>query len=481
MDKRRKSLLVKLAAAYWILVLIIFSAAYKQLDYISAVSDALSAAATTQELTDGHYITQQIVSPADQITQVSVLTVPYAQGEEEIRVEILDADTCLATGHKKISELASGSYDAIVLDAPAETKTGQRLTVRLTTEGCAPGKGLFVSWGDSVSTGKFDISRELAPEDCYSFDDAAGSGMLCVKLEGYRFLHLRGAYWITVICLFAMAAAAVADGLRRERQGKKSFVINLINAVIKYRFLIKQLIMRDFKTKYKRSVLGVFWSFLNPLLTMAVQYLVFSTLFKSDTPYFATYLLTGLVFFGFFSEACSLGMLCITSNAALIKKVYIPKYIFPVSRVVSSLVNFVFAFIPLLGVMLISGLPMRMSVLLLIYDLICLTMFVTGMVMILSTMMTFFHDTQFLWSVVSMMWMYMTPIFYPESIIPGKFLALYRLNPMYQFITFARTCIIDGVSPSPFAYIWCMVPALVFLAAGIIVFNRHQDDMVLSL
>lgn len=481
MDKRRKSLLLKLAAAYWIFAAVIFSVAHQQLEYISVVGEALSAAATTQELTDGHCITQQIVSPADQITKIHIQAVPYAQGEAELRVCVLDGDTLLGTGHRKMSELASGSYDVIALDKPADTSEGQKLTVRIETEGCRPGAGVYIFWGDSVSAGKFDIRRQLAAEDCFSFDGAAGNGMLCVKPEGYRFLHMQGIYWIITVSLFALLAAAVADGLRRERQGRDSAVIGFFNAIIDYRFLVKQLVNRDFKTKYKRSVLGVFWSFLNPLLTMAVQYLVFSTLFKSNTPYFAVYLLTGLVFFGFFSEACSMGMTCITGNAPLIRKVYIPKYIFPVSRVLSSLVNFMFAFIPLFGVMLLSGLPIRMASLLLLYDVLCLTMFVMGMVLILSTMMTFFQDTQFLWGVLSMMWMYLTPIFYPESIIPAGFLTLYHMNPLYQFITFARVCIIDGVSPSPFAYLWCALPAVVLLAAGIIVFRRHQDELVLQL
>lgn len=441
----------------------------------------MSAAATTQELTDGHFAAQRIPSPANQITQISVLAVPHAQDGAEIIIEIFDRNTLLGTGRKSLSELASGSFDAVRLDTPVDTAVGEMLTVRVKTAGCRPGAGLYVFWGDSVNTGKFDISRQLAPEDCYTFDDAIGNGMLCVKLEGYRFLHLQGAYWIGVISLFALSAALAALGLRRERQGKKSKIIGVFDAVIRYSFLMKQLVSRDFKAKYKRSVLGVFWSFLNPLLTMSVQYLVFSTLFKSNTPYFATYLLTGHVIFGFFSEACSLGMTGITGNAALIKKVYIPKYIFPMSRVLSSLVNFAIGCVPLLGVMLLSGLRVRPAILLLTFDALCLTLFITGMVLLLSAMMTFFQDTKFLWSVLSMIWMYVTPIFYPESIIPRRFITLYRLNPMYRFITFARTCIIDGVSPSPYAYLWCLIPAIAFFAVGMLVFHRYQDDMVLQL
>ncbi|MBE6975822.1 MAG: ABC transporter permease [Ruminococcaceae bacterium] len=256
-------------------------------------------------------------------------------------------------------------------------------------------------------------------------------------------------------------------------------VVSLCTVYSRYTFLIKQLVSRDFKTKYKRSALGMAWSFVNPLLTMTVQYVVFSTLFKSDIPNYPVYLLTGIVFFSFFNEALTLGMTSITGNAALIKKVYMPKYIYPVSRVLSSLINFAFALMPLFLVVIFTGTPFQPAMLLLIFDIVCLLAFVTGMTLLLTTAMTFFQDTQFLWSVVSMMWQYVTPVFYPESIIPAKFLPIYRLNPMYQFITFARTCIIDGVSPGPSAYLRCILTAGIVLLLGVGVFRKQQNKFVL--
>ncbi|MEG1594620.1 MAG: ABC transporter permease, partial [Oscillibacter sp.] len=125
---------------------------------------------------------------------------------------------------------------------------------------------------------------------------------------------------------------------RRTAEGKTSLATRLAAFFAKYRFLVKQLVGRDFKTKYKRSFFGMFWSFLNPLLTMLVQYVVFSTLFKSDIPNFPAYLLTGIVMFNFFNESTSLGLTAITGNAGLITKVYVPKLIYPLSRVLSSTV-----------------------------------------------------------------------------------------------------------------------------------------------
>ena len=212
---------------------------------------------------------------------------------------------------------------------------------------------------------------------------------------------------------------------------------------------------------------------------MAVQYVVFSTLFRSNIRNYPVYLLTGIVFYNFFNEAVTLGMTSITSSAALIKKVYMPKYIYPISRVASSMINFLLALVPLLLVILITRTRIHFSLLLLVFDVACMLVFITGMSLLLTTCMTFFQDTQFLWGVVSMIWMYLTPIFYPETIIPARLISIYRLNPLYQFITFARTCIIGGISPQPEMYLGCIVSSCVALLLGATVFKKYQDRFIL--
>ena len=129
--------------------------------------------------------------------------------------------------------------------------------------------------------------------------------------------------------------------------------------------------------------------------------------------------------------------------------------------------------------MIITGLEFKASLLLLIFDVLCLLGFILGMMLILSTSMTFFQDTQFLWSVVSMIWMYCTPLFYTESIIPNNLLTIFHMNPMYQYISFARTCIIDGISPEPISYLWCLLSSVIVLAVGLFVFKKNQDKFVL--
>lgn len=304
--------------------------------------------------------------------------------------------------------------------------------------------------------------------------------------EAFGVMAAAGLDWRAVYLLAAAAGFAAlwllfARWRRMTLRGINNPLAMALTMITRYNFLMRQLVSRDFKKKYKRSVLGVAWSFLNPLLTMGVQYIVFSTLFRRDTRNYPVYLLTGTVFFNFFNEACTHGMDSITSNAALIKKVYIPKYIFPFSRVISSLINFLLTLIPLTLVMLLTGTPIRPSAVLLVFDIACMTAFVTGMVLLLTTAMTFFQDTRFLWGVASMLLMYLTPIFYPVSIIPQSFLPLYSLNPMVQYITFARTLLIDGVSPGPGLYAMCMASGALFLTAGVIAFRRMQDRFMLSL
>ena len=174
-------------------------------------------------------------------------------------------------------------------------------------------------------------------------------------------------------------------------------------------------------------------------------------------------------------------MTSITANAPLITKVYVPKYIYPLTRMLSSTINVALSFLPLILVTIVTGVLPAFSWLLLLYVLACLMAFSLGISYILSTLMVYFRDTQFLWTVVSMIWMYCTPIFYPESIIPANLLKIYHLNPLYQIVSFARTALIDRVSPEPMAYLVCLLVAVVPLVIGIWVFNRKEKDFVLYL
>ena len=481
--KRSKRLMAIWAACYWILAVTIYLVAGQQFHYTAVTSDALSATTTVGELVDGLTITQRLIAPAESLTGFDLMAATYGRSNTGTLHAVFtnDAGEVVAAKDIDIATLPESKYFTIPLDSVAQVQAGDPLTLTLTTTGCKPGNAITIYCGDTIVAGRFDIVQSISEADRYTINGVPGAGKLCVKVNCIRTLTFYRDYWLIIGGAFAALALLCLYWWRGAKDGRNNPLVAVCMLFTRYGFLIRQLVSRDFKTKYKRSALGMAWSFLNPLLTMSVQYVVFSTLFKSDVPNYPVYLLSGIVFFNFFSEAVSMGMTSITSNASLIKKVYMPKYIYPVSRILSSLVNFALAIIPLLLVMLITGTAFTPALLLLIFDMLCLLGFVTGMSLLLTTAMTFFQDTQFLWGVVSMMWMYLTPLFYPESIIPAQFLTVYHMNPMYQYITFARICIIDGVSPEPMAYLWCILSSVVVLGLGILTFKRHQDKFVLYL
>lgn len=481
--KRSKRLMAIWAACYWILAVTIYLVAGQQFHYTAVTSDALSATTTVGELVDGMTITQRLIAPAESLTGFDLMAATYGRSNTGTLHAVFtnNAGEVVAAKDIDIATLPESKYFTISLDSVAQVQAGDPLTLTLTTTGCMPGNAIAIYCGDTIVAGRFDIVQSISEADRYTINGVPGAGKLCVKVNCIRTLTFYRDYWLIIGGAFAALALLCLYWWRGAKDGRNNPLVAVCMLFTRYGFLIRQLVSRDFKTKYKRSALGMAWSFLNPLLTMSVQYVVFSTLFQSDIPNYPVYLLSGIVFFNFFSEAVSMGMTSITGNASLIKKVYMPKYIYPVSRILSSLVNFALAIIPLLLVMLITGTAFTPALLLLIFDMLCLLGFVTGMSLLLTTAMTFFQDTQFLWGVVSMMWMYLTPLFYPESIIPAQFLTVYHMNPMYQYITFARICIIDGVSPEPMAYLWCILSSVVVLGLGILTFKRHQDKFVLYL
>ena len=481
--KRSKRLMAIWAACYWILAVTIYLVAGQQFHYTAVTSDALSATTTVGELVDGLTITQRLIAPAESLTGFDLMAATYGRSNTGTLHAVFtnNAGEVVSAKDIDIATLPESKYFTIPLDSVAQVQAGDPLTLTLTTTGCMPGNAITIYCGDTIVAGRFDIVQSISEADRYTINGVPGAGKLCVKVNCIRTLTFYRDYWLIIGGAFAALALLCLYWWRGAKDGRNNPLVAVCMLFTRYGFLIRQLVSRDFKTKYKRSALGMAWSFLNPLLTMSVQYVVFSTLFQSDIPNYPVYLLSGIVFFNFFNEAVSMGMTSITGNASLIKKVYMPKYIYPVSRILSSLVNFALAIIPLLLVMLITGTAFTPALLLLIFDMLCLLGFVTGMSLLLTTAMTFFQDTQFLWGVVSMMWMYLTPLFYPESIIPTQFLTIYHMNPMYQYITFARICIIDGVSPEPMAYLWCILSSVVVLGLGILTFKRHQDKFVLYL
>lgn len=255
---------------------------------------------------------------------------------------------------------------------------------------------------------------------------------------------------------------------------------NIIYSLKKYKFLLFQLVSRDFKVKYKRSVLGILWSLLYPVLTMTVMALVFSNMFKMSLPgvSYLVYLMSGLIIFNYFSEASNLAMSSVVANFSLINKVYIPKYIFPLSKCIFVGINFLLTLIPLYAIILLTGTGVNIYHLLLPYVFICLFLFTVGIGFILSTISVFLRDMFYIYGVVITLWTYLTPIMYDFNIIPDHLKPIFMINPLYWIISFAREIILYGRIPSAEMWIFSIVSAVSVLIIGMVVFKKNQDKFI---
>lgn len=260
----------------------------------------------------------------------------------------------------------------------------------------------------------------------------------------------------------------------------KKIINNLKYTYKKYSFLVKQLVTRDFKVKYKRSVLGVLWSLLYPLLTMAVMAIVFTNIFKTTTPgvSYLAYLMSGLVIFNYFNEASNLAMSSVVANFSLINKVYIPKYIFPLTKCLFVGINFLLTLIPLYIIIFATGTGVTIHHLLLPFVFLCLLMFTFGFGLILSTISVFLRDMFYIYGVVITLWTYLTPIMYDISIIPENLQFFFKFNPLYWFVKFARDIILYHAVPTLNVWIYCFVCGFGILLLGIFIFRKNQDKFI---
>ena len=262
--------------------------------------------------------------------------------------------------------------------------------------------------------------------------------------------------------------------------------MSLLSVFVKYRALIDQLVMRDIKTKYRRSVLGLLWTVLNPLLMMTVLSIVFSYFFSrnGDVENFPVYLLCGQVIFNFFNESTSIAMGSIVHSGELIKKVYVPKYLFPISKVMSSGVNLLASMIALVLVMIATRSHVTPTVLLAVFPLLYVLLFSTGVSLFLSAAAVSFRDLMHLYSVVTTAWMYLTPVIYPMSILEGApkwAVWIININPLTAFIKIFRAVVLDGVTAPWYLHVQSLAWCAVALVVGSLVFKKSQDKFILKI
>ena len=430
----------------------------------------------TGELTKGMEVTQTYTSQMDRIDAVGIMVSDYGKALTSklyIRCEDITDGHLIAEQEFLGSELGTNEYVWLRLTEGMEVQRGNQVKITCTSDGM-PGDSPTILYSGQPKT----ENKKLLSGALFTIDGELTEGMMCLRLEGRDDVWTGPNYWKIVCLALVFTAALYVIELRRRHHGKWSILFGTMDVLKKYGFLIRQLVQRDFKVRYKRSILGVFWSLLNPLLMMIVQYMVFSQLFQSDIDNYPVYLLSGLVVFNFFSEGVGQALSSIVGNASLITKVYIPKYIYPVTRVLLSGINLIMSLVPLMIAALLTGEHITKAYIMLPYILCCVMVFTIGLGMVLAAGMTFFRDVQFLWGVVSMLWMYLTPLFYPVSIIPDGFRQAVLANPMYLYVSAVRSIVMDAAAPRPMVLCGCTAAALVMLAIGCAVFKKTQDQFV---
>lgn len=253
-----------------------------------------------------------------------------------------------------------------------------------------------------------------------------------------------------------------------------------INTFFQYKDLIKELVSRDIKLKYRRSFLGYIWSVLNPLLIMIVMTVVFSAMFQRNIENYPVYLLCGRMLYEFMTTSTNGAMRSVTGNASLLKKTYIPKYIFTLAKVTSCLIDFIFSLGALFIVMLATGATFHWQILMIPLVILQIYIFCCGLGFLLAQLHVFFRDIQYIYKAVTTAWMYLTPIFYPLEQLPDIVQLLIKsVNPMYYYVAQFRDMVLYGQMPGPRIFWGGWIFAFVMLFIGMWSFKKNKDKFIL--
>lgn len=246
----------------------------------------------------------------------------------------------------------------------------------------------------------------------------------------------------------------------------------------KHQFLFEELVKRDFKKKYKRTTLGMGWSVLSPLLTLLVLKFVFGHYFGRNIAHYTIYLFCGNLLFSYFREATTESMNSLSGNASIFTKINVPKYLFLLSKNVSSFINFGLTLLIFLVFVLLDNISIQWSFLMLFVPIICLVIFNIGVGLILSALFVFFRDISYLYSIFTMLLMYMSAIFYQISIVPEKYQFFFYMNPVYCYIEYFRKIVLENTIPSIEFHILCVFYALFSIFIGGWMYKKYNQKFL---
>lgn len=252
----------------------------------------------------------------------------------------------------------------------------------------------------------------------------------------------------------------------------------MLQKLQRYWFLFQELVKRDFTKKYKRTILGMAWSILSPLINLLVMWLVFSNMFGNNVNHYAIYLFAGQLVFSYFADATSLGMNSLVSNAGIFTKVNVPKYLFLFSQNVSSLINFGLTLLVFFGFVAFDGIPFTWKFLCLLFPMACLIIFNLGMGLILSALFVFFRDMQYLWGIMTQLLMWLSAVFYTIDSYSYTAQCLFLLNPVYLYIRYFRKIVIDGVIPTAQFHLLAIAYALIAYGVGAYMYKKYNHEFL---
>ena len=252
----------------------------------------------------------------------------------------------------------------------------------------------------------------------------------------------------------------------------------MLKKIKKYRFMFSELVKRDFKKKYKRTVLGMGWSMLSPLLHLLVMKLVFTQFFGRNTPHYTTYLFAGNLFFSFFRESTNGGKDALLANRDLILKINIPKYLFLLSKNVSALINFGLTLIVFFVFVALDGIAFSPKFISILYPVICLVLINVGVGLVLSALNVFFRDIGYLYDIFTQLLMYMSAIFYRVDAYPAEIQRIFLINPVYDCIKYVRVVVLEGNIPSLQYHVLLLAYASVFLIIGCVLYKKLNHKFV---
>jgi ABC-type polysaccharide/polyol phosphate export permease len=267
-----------------------------------------------------------------------------------------------------------------------------------------------------------------------------------------------------------------ADDALYDSTTRQPAIFEEFLALIRYRYLLRLLTVKSIQSRYKRSVLGLLWTFLNPLLTMTVLTIAFSNIFKSTLVNYPVYILSGIIFWTFFSQSTTMAINSTVWGSNLMKRIYVPRTIFPAMAIGHGLVNMGLSFIPLTVIMLVLRHPFTPALLFLPVAALITAMFALGIGLLVATLAVFFTDVAEMYQVLLSAWFYLTAVVYPVSILPQPILTYVHLNPIYTLLVLFRDPIYLGTVPDPSLIMAGVFSAVLALTVGWWIYTRKADE-----